>query len=180
MKIRLLFVVCFIAITSGCFAQNVGTQDSDQTTVKMNNTNQPVIPSGRIILQDMKANNPALFTQYQNGKKQQMTGMILACVGGGLIGGSAFAFIMYDITKNPSVFDGIAYYDSTTWLITGIVMSSAGVVIGTIGLSNNFRGKNSKNRAFQDFKNQHYSSQTPSSYFQMNVYPNRIGIAYVF
>ena len=180
MKIRLLLVAYFIAITNVSFAQNVVTQDSDRKMVNMNNTNQPVIPSGRIILQDMKANNPALFTQYQNGKHQQKTGMILTCVGGGLIGGSAFAFIMSDITKNPSVFDGTGFDDSNTWSITGVVMSSAGVVIGIIGLSNMFRGKNSKNQAFQDFKNQYYLSQQPSPYFQMNIYPNRVGIAYVF
>ena len=181
MKIRLLLIAYFIAVTGVCFAQNVVTQDSVQTTGEnLENAKKPVIPSGRIILQDMKANNPALFTQYQNGKSQQRKGMILTCVGGGLIEGAAFAFIMSDITKNPSVLDGTVYYDSTTWLITGVVMSSAGVVIGTIGLSNMFRGKNSKNRAFQDFKNQYYFSQQPSPYFQMNIYPNRVGIAYVF
>ena len=180
MKIRILLIVCFIAVTGFCLAQNVVTQDSDQTMVKMNNTNQLMIPSGRIILQDMKANNPVLFTQYQNGKNQQRKGMILTCVGGGLIGGTAFAFFMSDVTKNSSVFDGTGYDDSATWLVTGVIMSSAGVVIGTIGLSNMNRGKNSKNRAFQDFKNQYYLSQQPSSYFQMNIYPNRVGIAYVF
>ena len=176
---RLLLIMCFFAVTSVCFAQNDDTQDSERTTVQLNRSNQPVIPSGRIILQDMKVNNPPLFMQYQNGKNQQRKGMILTCVGGGLIAGSALAFIMYDIAKNPAMLD-VTLYDSTTWAVTGVVMSSAGVVIGSIGLYNMFRGKNSKNRAFQDFKNQYYLSQQPSPYFQMNIYPNIVGIAYVF
>ena len=119
MKIRLLLVTCIIAVTSVCFAQNIVTQDSLQTTGKnLENAKKTVIPSGRIILADMKANNPALFTQYQNGKNQQRKGMILTCVGGGLIGGSAFAFILSDITTNYPVLDGTVYYDSATWLIS--------------------------------------------------------------
>ena len=94
--------------------------------------------------------------------------------------GSSIAFMMSDITRKSYLMGETVYDESTTWLITGLAMSSAGVVIGSIGLSNMFRGKNSKNRAFQDFKNQYYFSQQPSPYFQMNIYPNRVGIAYVF
>ena len=64
MKIRLLLIVGFIAVTCACLAQNIVTKDSALTAnVKSENAKKPVIPSGRTILADMKTNNPVMYSQ---------------------------------------------------------------------------------------------------------------------
>jgi hypothetical protein len=76
MKVRLLLVICFIAVLGVCFAQN------------------SVIPSNRTILAEMKTYDPAIYSQYQSGKKMQRTGIIMTGAGGGcVLVGAMFSII---------------------------------------------------------------------------------------
>ena len=183
MKIRLLLIACFVAITGVCFAQNVVIQDSVQTTNKMENTIKPVIPRGRTILADMKTNNPVMYSQYISQRKMQKKGTVLSCVGGGLIAMGALFSIIPD-TDSGDVKMGTYIIetdgDNSALRTAGVVLMGAGAVCLSIGIPVMIVGKKKKNQTFQDFTNQHYLSQQPSSYFQMTVYPNRAGIAYVF
>ena len=168
MKNRLFLVVCFIAVTYVCFAQN-----ADKT----------VIPSGRTILADMKINNPIMYSQYQSARKNQRTGIIVTGIGGGLtLIGTVFAII--PDSDNGTVTIGSYVIetngDNSGLRKTGVVLIAAGVTCLSVGLPVMIIGKNKKKQIFQEFKNQYYLSQQPSSFLLMNIYPNRIGLAYNF
>ena len=168
MKISLLLVTCFIAVTGVCFAQNVVMQDSVQTTGEnLETMKKPIIPSGRTILADMKTNNPAMYSQYRSGIKMQKTGIIMIVAGGAIIYFD-FAYFLISDMYQPHISTAV----STLFV--------AGAVVLSVGLSVMIVGGKKKRQTFQDFKNQYYLSPQTSSYFQLNIYPNRVGIAYVF
>ena len=182
MKIRLLVVACFIAVTGFCFAQNAVTQNSVQTADKnLGNVQKPVIPSGRTILADMKAYNPVMYSQYQSAKKMQRNGIVWTGIGGGFVLIGAICSVIPDsegtTTMGSYVFEGDM--DNSGLRTAGNVMMVAGAVCLSVSIPVMIVGGKRKKHTFQDFKNQYYLSQ-PSSYCQMNVYPNRVGIAYVF
>ena len=184
MKIRLLLVASFIAVTCVCFAQNFVTKDSVQTTnEKSENVKKTVIPSGRIILADMKTNNPVMYSQYHSAKRKQRTGIIMTGVGGGvIIIGSIFS--IFPDGDNGTVTIGSFVIetdgDNSGLRKAGPVFMTAGAACLSVGLPVMITGRKKKNQTFQEFKNQYYLSQQPSPYLQINMYPNRIGIAYNF
>ena len=181
---RLLLLTCLIAVTSICFAQNIVTRNSVQTSGRsLENAQKPVIPSGRVILADMKAYNPGMYSQYQSGRKKQRTGIIMTSVGGGCVMiGAIFAIVpdadRTQIKVGSSIIETGG--DNSGLRKAGTVLMVAGAVSLSVGLPVMIAGGKKKKQTFQDFKNQHYLSQQPLSYFQMNVYPNGAGIAYVF
>ena len=180
MKIRLLLVVCFITIAVVCFAQNVVRQDSVQN---LENAKKPIIPSGRIVLADMKTHNPVMYSQYQSAKKKQKNGIILTSIGGGLILTGAIVSILPEdangrIKMGPYVYE--TDQDKSALRTVGVIYMVGGTVCLSIGLPVMIVGGKKKKQTFQDFTNQYYLSQQPPSYLQMNFYPNRVGIAYVF
>ena len=184
-----LLTAYFIAVTGVCFSQNVVTQDSIQTQDKnLENAKTAVIPSGRTVLAEMKTNNPEMYSQYQSGKKMQRAGIIMTGVGGGAILMGAIFSILPDTEEGNltvSVF-GIKIGDTKTegdhsgFRKAGPVLMVAGAACLSVGLPVMVVGGKKKKQAFQDFKNQYYLSQQSSSYLQMNIYPNRVGITYVF
>ena len=189
MKIRLFLIVCFSVVASNCFTQNVVTQDVVQPADRnLENTDKPIIPSGRTILADMKTNNPVMYSQYRSGKKMQTTGIIMSGVSGGLIAvGAVFSIIpdgdageatisIFGIEIGKTDIDG----DNSGLRKTGTVLMVAGAVCLSVGLPVMVVGGKKKKQTFQDFKNQYYLSPQTSSYFQLNIHPNRVGIAYVF
>ena len=189
MKMRLLSVACFIALTSVCFAQNVATRDSVQTTDRnLRSVKKPVIPSGKVILADMKTNHPDVYLQYQSAKKKQRTGIIMTGVGGGVfLAGTIFSMIPDTGEGNATVsIFGIKIGDIKTegdhsgLRKAGPVLMVAGGACLAFSIPAMIVGGKQKKRTFRDFRNQYYLSKQPSSYFQMNIYPNRIGISYVF
>jgi len=98
MKIRLLFILCII---SSYFAQNVVSQTADNN---LENAKKPVIPSGRTVLADMKANNPVMYSQYLSARKKQRTGIIMTGAGGGVfVIGAIFSVIPDTEQGNASV-----------------------------------------------------------------------------
>ena len=182
MKMRLLSVACFIAVTSVCFAQNVVTQDMDRN---LGSAKKPVIPSGKTVLADMKANNPVMYSQYQSAKKKQKNGIIWTGIGGGVfLMGTLFAITPDGkdgtFTMGPYVYVNEGEVDNSGLREAGHVMMVIGGACLAVSIPVMIVGGKQKKRIFQDFRNQYYLSQPPSSYFQMNVYPNRIGITYVF
>ena len=182
MKIRLLLVASFIAVTYVCFSQNIVTKEYVQATdEKSENTKKPVRLSGRTILADMKVNNPAMYSQYQSARKNQRTGIIMTGAGGGvLVIGAIFSIIPDNatVTVGPSVVE--ADGDNKNLRKTGTILMVAGATCLSVGLPVMIIGGKKKKHTFQEFKNQYYFSQQPSSYLQMNIYPDRIGIAYNF
>ena len=178
--IRLLLVAHFIVITSICFAQNVVRQ---RTGKYFENTQRPAIPSDRTLLAEMKTYNPRMYFQYQSGKKMQRTGIIMTGTGGGcIVIGTLFSIIpdadRTTITMGPHVVETGG--NNSNLRKTGTVLMVAGAVCLSAGLPVMIVGSKKKKQTLQDYKNQYYLSQQPSSYFQMNVYPNKVGIAYMF
>ena len=190
MKIRLLLVACLVVITSAvCFAQSAVMRDTVQTSDNnFEAVKSPVFPSGRTILADMRTNSPAMYSQYRSAKKKQRTGIILTGAGGGVfVMGAIFSAIPDTEQGNASVsVFGIKIGDinidgNNSGLRTaGTVMMVGGAACLAVGLPVMITGGKKKKQIFQDFKNQYYSSQQPLPYFQMNISPNRVGIAYVF
>jgi len=164
MKVRLLLFVCFIAVSGICFAQNT------------------LIPSNRTILAEMKTYDPAIYLQYQSGKKMQRTGIIMTGAGGGcVLIGAMFSIISNTnggyVTIGPIRVESEG--NNSGLRKTGTILMVAGAVSLSTGLPIMIVGGKKKKQTFQEYKYQYYSQQ-PSSYFQMSVYPNKIGIAYVF
>ena len=185
MKIRLLLFFCLIVVTSVCFAQNVVTRNSSQSTSRnLENQTKPAITSGRAIVADMKTYNPGMYWRYQSGKKMQRTGIIMTGAGGGVAMIGAILSIIPDGGRAEITIGGVPVAetrgDNSGLRKAGTVMLVTGTVSLSIGLPVMIVGGKKKKQTFQDFMYQHYYSQQSSSYFQMNVYPNRAGIAYVF
>ena len=184
--ISMFLAAYFIAGTNICFAQVVVTPDSVQTVdMNLESAKKPVIPSGRIILAEMKTHNPEMFSQYNSAKKKQRTGIIMTSAGGGVFLIGAIFSIIPDFDGTGTVSVGpfkVAETDgNNSGLRTaGTVLMVGGAACLTVGLPVMISGGKKKKQTFQDFKNQHYVSQQSSSYFQMNVYSHRVGIAYVF
>ena len=184
--ISMLLAAYFIAVTDVCFAQNGVTQDSLQTTDKnLENAKKPVIPSGRTILADMKTDHPEVYLQYQSAKKKQTNGIVWTGIGGGITMIGAILSIIPDgkegtTTMGPYVFVNDGEVDNSDVRKAGTVMMVAGGACLAVSIPVMIVGGKQKKRTFQNFKNQYYLSQQPSSHFQMNIYPNRVGIAYAF
>ena len=181
---RLLLIMCFIAATNVCFAKNVVTQDSVQTEdKKLENVKKPIIPSGRTVLVDMKTHNPDMFSQYQSARKKQRTGIILTGIGGGLFLAGAIVSVLPEdangkINMWPYVYETDA--EKRALRTVGVVYMVGGATCLSVGLPLLIAGGKNKKQIFRDFMDQYYFSQQPSSYFKMNIYPNRVGVAYVF
>jgi len=182
MRIRLL--ACFIAVTGVCFAQNIIAQDSVQTAdTNFEKVTKPVILSKKNILTDMKAYNPEMYSQYRSGKKTQITGIAMIGAGVGFILTGAIFSNIPDTEKGNvtvSIFGIDVNGDHSGLRKARPVLMVAGVAGLSAGFPVMITGKKKKKQTLQDFKNQYYLSQPPSSYFQMNIYPNGAGIAYVF
>ena len=124
-----------------------------------------------------------MYSQYQSGKKKQITGIIMTGVGGGvLMMGAIFSMIpdagSGEVKMGPYIIETDG--DFSGLRKAGPILMVAGAVGLSVGLPVMITGLKKKKQTFQDFKNQYYLSQQPSSYFQMNIYPGRLGIAYVF
>jgi len=183
-KIRLLLVASFIAVTYVCFSQNIVTKEYVQATdEKSENTKKPVRLSGRTILADMKVNNPEMYSQYQSARKNQRTGIIMTGAGGGVLLIGAIFSIIPDadngtVTVGPYIVETDG--DNRNLRKTGTILMVAGATCLSVGLPVMIIGGKKKKQTFQEFKNQYYFSQQPSSYLQMNIYPDRIGLAFNF
>jgi hypothetical protein len=62
----------------------------------------------------------------------------------------------------------------------GAVLVATGTVLMAVGIPILAVGGGQKRRALREFERQYYTSNPPASYFQLNLYPNKVGLAYVF
>jgi len=140
-------------------------QTPRQTTPANNRI--PIVSSGNL-LNDMQTYSPALYSQYRSGKKMQTTGWILLGTGA-----AATFFGVVLLADADPVDDELYLYGTTALTIAGIACLATSVPMLIIG-----GGK--KSRAVGNFNRQFQLTQHATPHFQMNVYPNRVGLAYVF
>ena len=116
----------------------------------------------------MQVNYPRLYSQWRSGQRMKGVGWGLTGVGiGSLICGIA---IVVDGTDNGDEEQEVA----------GAVIATAGVCLITGGVTVLAIGAGKRRRAISAFNNQYYSLEQSAPQFQFNVYPNRVGLAYVF
>jgi len=186
MKIRILLVLCLVVVTSEvCFSQNVELKDSVLLdNIGLDVAKKPVVISNRTVLANMKINNPVMFSHYQSGKRMQRTGIIMTGAGGGLAIMGAIFSILPDADRTTIkilwVFDVETNGDNSGFRKAGPVIMIAGAACLSAGIPVMIIGANRKKQTFQDYKNQYYLTQQYSTYFKMNIYQNKLGIAYVF
>ena len=206
-KKRFLLMLCIIAINLSCFAQDIiVTKDAKRMNAKVtevnmdnvryknyNNLDGPVytllksdiasivyqngqeetfssesttprqtasepnrtqIVSLGNVLKDMQTFSPALYLQYKSGKKLETTAWILSGMG---VAGIVFGVLI----------------DYPTMVAGSALFVGGGVPLLIVG-----NGR--KDRALSDFNRQYFSSLPAKPNFQMKVYSNRVGLAYVF
>lgn len=134
--------------------QTMFIQTTEQTASVLNRTQ--IVSSGNV-LEDMQTFNSALYLRYKSGKQLATTGWIFTGVGVACI---VTEFIFWGDAE------GI-------FLAGGALFAGGGIPLLIIG-----NGR--KDRALSDFNRQYYSSLPAKPHFQMKVYPNRVGLAYVF
>jgi len=155
-KTVLLFIAFVFTYTS--FAQE--TIASAQT-LQVNTVERRKLPSVNLLGE--WNNYPELYHQYMRGKKHTRTGWVLAGTG------SAFATLGCYLANK----------DDMRGTILGILYIEAGILCLVTSAPFFISGGVKKSRAVKEFNRQYYSSN-PSPYFQLNMYPDRMGIAYVF
>ena len=178
MRNRLLSVTCFITLTCTCFAQRTFKTENGQVetfdtsvsaqTVQMNNSGKKRPAELSEVLADMEANNFTLFKYYKSGVKMVEYGRPLA-----IFGGCTFILGMSGMLFSDDNYESTMFLYGYISMTVGICTLGAGIPIWVVG-----NGK--KNRAIRNFSKQYYSSQSLLPYFQINMYPNRIGLVYVF
>ena len=137
----------------------VPNQTPRQTTAN----NRTQIESSGNLLTDMQTYSPALYSQYKSGKKSQTIGWILLGGGTGMvIGGIACFADEFPLEALGATFLLVG----TSCLVTSVPM----LIIGG----------SKKSRAVGAFGRQYQLTQSVTPHFQMNVYTNRVGLAYVF
>ena len=60
-----------------------------------------------------------------------------------------------------------------TSIVAGQILFAAGIPVSAVG-------KGRSNSAIRDYCQQQYSTMPPARHFRLNLYSNRVGIAYVF
>ena len=154
MRNSLLLAVCLIALSYTSFAEETFVKES---------VKPPTYLQAKTVQAQMRANYPVLYSQYRIGVNFSRTGMILLGSGG-----TFCAAGLYMINKDeiPALWFGIILVDvGVSYVITSVPF----FVIGEI----------KKSRAFKEFNRLYYPPKA-LPHFQLNVYPNRMGIAYVF
>ena len=120
------------------------------------------------ILTEMKVNYPEIYASYSSGKRMKTTGWVLTGVGAGaFFGGLAMCIAGEEDGDDELIGAGVlVFLAGTASMCTGVPF----LIVGGV----------KKKTALNRFNRQYYSAQPPAPHFQMNVYPNRIGLAYVF
>ena len=165
MRSSLLLAVCFIALAHTSFAQATSIQATiAYAQISPINTTGQRKSLADNTLYEMKSNYPALYSQYMTGKRHTTTGWILFGTGGAcLIVG--YYMVINEIYMLNAIIGAPA-------MLSGAVCVATSVPYLIIGSA-------TKNFAVKKFNEQYYSSKA-SPYFRLNVYPNRMGVAYVF
>jgi len=120
------------------------------------------------LLEEMKRRDPDLYSKYAAGKKTKTTGWIVSGTGIAVIAGGAVWAVM-----------GMQWDDSDV-IKQGAIIAGAGAVITGVGIPVIMKGSKKKKSAIEEFKSQYYSSDSTSPYFRINLYGDRVGLAFVF
>ena len=123
------------------------------------------------ILNEMKVNNRFLYQRYSSGMSMR-SGAVTLILFGILGTGGGIVTLVNDAKE--------AEKNNEDLLWRGPIITIAGLVFVSAGIPISIVGKAKKNNALKNYCQQSYSLQATSPHFQMNVYPNRVGIAYVF
>ncbi|MDR0796751.1 MAG: hypothetical protein LBE79_12015 [Tannerella sp.] len=119
-------------------------------------------------LAEMQINYPALFSQYNAGRRMKSAGWTLTGLGiGALVLGTAVGVAgqeNYDVEQEEA----------------GAIIAATGVILVATGIPILAVGAGKRRRALKAFNNQYYATEQPASRFQINLHPNSIGLAYVF
>ena len=174
-----LLAMCLIAITCTCFAQDtpvaeVSNPSPPDRTEPALSPAAPVFTYGAAqqrpvnILAEMRANYPDIYSRYQSGRRMKTAGWILTGTGiGAFIVGIAAVGVAIEEDDDEIGAAG------AVCLVTGTACLAAGIPVLAVG-----SGK--KRRALRDFNSQYYSTQSRSPHLQLNLYPGKVGLAYVF
>jgi len=120
------------------------------------------------VMTEMRSGYPEIYKQYRSASRLKSTGSIFTYAGLGI----AVSGFLGHATEGPE--DGEnAIIKSLTMGVAGCIMVGAGIPVMIVG------GKKKKS-TLNEFYQQYYSLQQPAPYFQFNVQPKGIGIAYVF
>ena len=153
------------------------TQANTQTRLASTQTAQPYNPaynSGQRRLttaeklREMQINYPALFSQYNAGRSMKSAGWALTGIGiGATVLGAAIG------VAGEENYDDAQSQAGAVIMTGGIILVATGIPILAVGA-----GK--RRRALRAFDNQYYAVEKTTPQFQFNVYPNSVGLAYVF
>jgi len=113
----------------------------------------------------------------------QRNGIVMTSVGGGLVAVGAIFSAIHDSDDGTFRLGSYVFEtdgDNSNLRNTGVVSMIAGAACLSVGLPVMIVGAKKKKQTLRDFKNQYYLSQQPLPYFQVNISPNSVGIAYKF
>ena len=121
------------------------------------------------LIAEMEFNNYDLYRKYMSGKKMARNGGTLIGVGGMLTFLGIISTILVDEVENQ---EAIALLGFTS-LVGGPICLTAGIPVFIVG-------KNRKKGAVRDYCQQQYMTTSSMPHFQINLYSNRVGLAFVF
>jgi len=131
-------------------------------------TQTQIVNSGNL-LADMQTHSPALYSRYKSGKRMAITSGVLTGIG---VGSAVIGAIIFGSGDEEAGTRYVMEDVGGAFIIIGSLSAITGVPILIVGASK-------KNNAVRNFNRQYYSSEAVPQ-FQFNMYPNRIGLAYVF
>jgi hypothetical protein len=129
----------------------------------------------------MKTYKPEIYSQYRTGIMKEISGIVVGAAGVGFIAMGGLCMIMPEggssyVSMGPFRVES----DNGNLKKVGPVLMAIGAVGLGVGIPLMISGGNKRKQILENFKSQHYSSPNSSAYFQMNLYSNGVGIAYVF
>jgi hypothetical protein len=125
----------------------------------------------QFVIPEMKSNYPELLAQHNTGKTMAYTGAAVTLIGAACLAYTAIGYFSWDEGSGEGMKDS-----HMNAMYVGIPLALGGITLVAIG-------EMKSKRAFNDFAyrmSESSVSQLPKPYFRLNVYPNRVGIAYVF
>ena len=121
------------------------------------------------LIAEMEVNNYELYRKYISGNRMAKNGNILISVGGVLTFVGIVSTIIY-----------AGGNDNPPLALVGLTSLVAGPICLAAGIPTFVVGKNRRKGAERDYCQQQYSALPDTHHFQINIYSNRMGLAYVF
>ena len=151
----LILVGCFITLTCACFAEDMQTQRTMQPKQYKN--------EGERFRMEAP---PLLYQKYRNGRRMSNLGLAITITGGVALINGVWIAAFY------SMFDSGIPTECFVLFAVGVGGVSTGVPLI-------IKGGAKKRNAYNTFRKE-YPAKRTSSNFQLNLYGNGLGFAYVF